>query len=208
MKLAVLLLGASLAGPVVAADELPIDRGATIRPAQVLDFPDRSGKLLGTLPPGAPVDIYERQRLWLRTKPPAGLAAPAGWVQLTDLRLGFTAPPPATANAPVPAPAPAPTGGAFSAFSRSVSGLLAGFQSRQSGYASGSNATIGIRGLTSGELNASQPNYQALAEIERYAVMPAQAQMFANAGGLMPQRIMYVTAPPMAAPQPPIGGPR
>jgi len=93
---------------------------------------------------------------------------------------------------------PQAAGGAFSAFSRSVSGLLAGFNSRQAGYA-GSNATIGIRGLTGADLNAAAPNYQAYADIERYGVQPAQAQAFAFAGGLVPQRIMYVTAPPAAA---------
>ena len=203
MKFVVWLFAASMMTTADAADETPIERGLTIRPAVVLDFPDRSGKPLGNLPPNAAVDIYERQRLWLRIKPPAGQAGPAGWVQLPDLRMGFSAPP--AAAAPAPAPAAAPGAGAFSSFSRSVSSLLSGFQSRQSGYASGSNATIGIRGLTGGELNASSPNYQALADIERHAVMPAQAQLFANAGGLVPQRIMYVTAPPPASPT---GGPR
>jgi len=204
MRFAVWLLGASIATVAVAVDETPIERGVAIRPAVVLDFPDRSGKPLGTLPPNAAVDIYERQRLWLRVKPTAGLQGPAGWVQLPDLRMGFSAPP---TTATAPAPTPAAGGGGFSSFSRSVSGLLAGFQSRQSGYASGSNATIGIRGLTGGELNASSPNFQAFADIERYAVMPAQAQMFANAGGLMPQRIGYVTVAPPAPPSP-TGGPR
>ena len=189
MKPAALLFGLLLAGVARAADELPIERGLTIRPAPVLDFPDRSGRSLGTLPANAAVDVYERRRLWLRVRPPAGTAGPAGWLPLTELRLGGMARP----AAPVPAQPPA-AGGAFSSFSRSVSGLLAGFNSRQAGYA-GSNATIGIRGLTSADLSAAAPNYQAYADIERYAVMPAQAQAFAFAGGLVPQRIMYVNAP-------------
>lgn len=195
---------------VPALDEQIIDRGSTVRPTTVLDFPDRSGKPLGQLPPNAPLDIYERQRLWLRVKPPAGLAGPAGWVALMDLRMGFGAAPAIAAGpaAPQPQPSsPAPAGGGmFSSFSRSVSGLLAGFQTRQSGYVSGSNATIGIRGLTGAELNASAPNYQALADVQRYAVMPEQAQMFANAGGLVPQRIMYVGAPPAAGAAAPSSG--
>lgn len=198
---AALLGGAWCVSPVAAADEQVIDRGSTVRPAMVLDFPDRSGKPLGQLPPNAPLDVYERQRLWLRVKPPAGLTGPSGWVQLTDMRMGFAMAPAVAASQPptaAPGAPPAASGGMFSSFSRSVSGLLAGFQSRQSTYASGSNATIGIRGLTGAELNASTANYQALADVERYAVMPAQAQMFANAGGLLPQRIMYVTAVPPA----------
>lgn len=192
---------------VQAVDEQPIDRGSTVRPAVVRDFPDRSGKPLGQLPPNAPLDVYERQRLWLRVKPPAGLAGPSGWVQLTDMRMGFGMAPavaPAATSPAAAVPAPATNPGVFSSFSRSVSGLLAGFQSRQSSYASGSNATIGIRGLTGAELNASSPNWQALADVERYAMPPQQAQLFANAGGLVPQRIMYVmgsaagTAPPPA----------
>jgi len=193
MRFAVLVAGMLCAGIVCAADELPIERGVTIRPAPVLDFPDRSGKPLGTLPANAAVDVYERRRLWLRVRPPAGAVGPAGWLPLTELRLGGMAQPQPGA------PPVQSTGGVFSAFSRSVSGLLAGFHARQSGYA-GSNATIGIRGLTGGELTAAAPNYQAYAEIERYTVMPAQAQAFAFAGGLVPQRIMYVTAPPTAAP--------
>jgi hypothetical protein len=194
MKLAALVVGALLAGVARAADELPIERGLTIRPASVLDFPDRSGRALGTLPAHAAVDVYERRRLWLRIRPPAGTAGPAGWLPLTELRLGGMTRP----AAPAATAQPQSTGGAFSAFSRSVSGLLAGFNSRQTGYA-GSNATIGIRGLTGAELSAAAPNYQAFADIERYGVMPAQAQAFAFAGGLVPQRIMYVTAPPAAA---------
>lgn len=198
-------------GPISrAADEQIIDRGSTVRPATVLDFPDRSGKPLGQLPPNAPLDVYERQRLWLRVKPPLGMTGPAGWIPLTDMRMGFGGAPSVTSGAPIapaaPGAAPPPSGGMFSSFSRSVSGLLAGFQTRQSGYASGSNATIGIRGLTGAELNASAPNYQALSDVERYAVPPAQAQMFANAGGLVPQRIMYVTAPPPAGAAPAAGG--
>lgn len=195
MKSAALLVGVLLAGTARATAEIPIERGLTIRPAAVLDFPDRSGKPLGTLPANAAVDVYERRRLWLRVRPPVGVVGPAGWLPLTELRLGGMTQP-AAAPAAVQAQAP---GGAFSAFSRSVSGLLAGFNSRQSGYAA-SNATIGIRGLTSGELSAAAPNYQAFADIERYSVMPAQAQAFAFAGGLVPQRIMYVTAPPTVAP--------
>lgn len=191
MKFAALLVGVLLAATARAVDEIPIERGITIRPAAVLDFPDRSGRPLGTLPANAAVDVYERRRLWLRIRPPAGAAGPAGWLPLTELRLGGM-----TQQAAAPAQA---AGGAFSAFSRSVSGLLAGFNSRQSGYTA-SNATIGIRGLTSGELSAAAPNYQAYTDIERYSVMPAQAQAFAFAGGLVPQRIMYVTAPPAAAP--------
>ncbi len=182
--------------------EQPIDHGSTVRPATVLDFPDRSGTPLGQLPPNAPLDVYERQRLWLRVKPPAGMAGPSGWVQLTDMRMGFGMAPvlaPTAAAPAAPRPASAPDPGMFSSFSRSVSGLLAGFQSRQSSYASGSNATIGIRGLTGAELNASSPNWQALAEVERYAVAPQQAQLFANAGGLVPQRIMYVSSAPAAS---------
>jgi hypothetical protein len=191
MKSAALLVGVLLAGTARATAEIPIERGLTIRPAAVLDFPDRSGRPLGTLPANAAVDVYERRRLWLRISPPAGAAGPAGWLPLTELRLGGM-----TQQAAAPAQA---ADGAFSAFSRSVSGLLAGFNSRQSGYTA-SNATIGIRGLTSSELSAAAPNYQAYTDIERYRVMPAQAQAFAFAGGLVPQRIMYVTAPPATAP--------
>lgn len=188
-------LAATVAWSSRASDEQPLDRGSTVRPAMVLDFPDRSGKPLGQLPPNAPLDVYERQRLWLRVKPPAGMAGPSGWVQLTDMRMGFGMAPVLAPTAAAPAaPMPAPDPSMFSSFSRSVSGLLAGFQSRQSSYASGSNATIGIRGLTGAELNASSPNWQALAEAERYAVAPQQAQLFANAGGLVPQRIMYVSS--------------
>lgn len=200
---AALLGSAPVVRPVAAVDEQIIDRGATIRPAMVLDFPDRSGKPLGQLPPNAPLDVYERQRLWLRVKPPAGLTGPSGWVQLTDMRMGFGVAPALAAGQPAtPGAAPPASGGMFSSFSRSVSGLLAGFQSRQSTYASGSNATIGIRGLTGAELTASVANYQALAEVQRYGVQPAQAQMFASAGGLLPQRIMYVTAVPPAGAAP------
>ncbi len=179
-------------GAMATVADPPIDRATAVRPAAVRDFPDASGRQLGTLPAGAAVDVFERSRLWLRVSPPPGSPASAAWLQLTDVRLGgLPAPAAAAGGAPQ-------GGGAFSAFSRSVSGLLAGFQARrQTGYA-GSNATIGIRGLTAAELATAAPDYQAFAELERHGVMPAAAQGFAFAGGLVPQRIQYLGVAPRA----------
>lgn len=194
VKLRALALGAAALATTAAATltDRPIDRATAVRPTAVRDFPDASGRQLATLPAGASVDVFERSRLWLRVTPPAGSPSSAAWLQITDVRLGGLPAPTAAAGA-------APReGGAFSAFSRSVSGLLAGFQARrQSGYA-GSNAQIGIRGLTAAELATAAPNYQAFAELERHGVMPAAAQRFAFAAGLVPQRIQYVGAAPRA----------
>lgn len=207
--MALLVVGALADPPVpggvppapAAAAEQPIDRGASMRPAVLRDMPDISGKSVGQLPANTPVVLFERARLWVRVRPADAPQAPTAWASLLDFRFGGapTAPPP-----PPRAGAPAAGGGAFAGFSRSVSSLLAGFSGRQNSYG-GNTATIGIRGLTSQELGGAAPNYQAYADIERFAITPQDAQNYAFAGGLVPQRLTYL-APPVAAPAAPVGG--
>jgi len=183
--------------PAATAAESPIDQGISIRLATLRDLPDRTGSEVGNLPANTPVLLYERSRLWVRIRPSNAPQAPAAWASLLDFRFGAA---PATSRAPTPG------GGGFAGFSRSVSSLLAGFSGRQNSY-SGNTATIGIRGLTSQELGEATPNYQALAEVERFAIAPLDAQNYALAGGLVPQRLSYLAIPAPAS-TPAAGAPR
>ncbi len=174
----------------VAGDETPIDYATTLRQSVTRDFPGTSGTQLGSLPANTPVWIYERSRLWVRVRVANAPEAALAWVSLLDLRFGAAAPPPPRAPA---------SGGGFAAFSRSVSGLLGGFRGHQSNYAA-PTATIGIRGLTAGELAQAAPNFQAYAESERFVANPYDAQAYAFAAGLVPQRLPYLVPPAVATP--------
>lgn len=173
-----------------------------MRPAVLRDLPDRAGSPVGELPASTPVLLYERSRLWVRVRPLNAPQAPAAWASLLDFRFG------AGPAAPRATPAAPSSGGGFAGFSRSVSSLLAGFQGRQNSHAGGDTATIGIRGLTSAELGAAAPNYEALARMESFAIQPQDAQSYAFAGGLVPQRLTYLNAPAPAAATPAPGAPR
>ncbi|MGD9603557.1 MAG: SH3 domain-containing protein [Gammaproteobacteria bacterium] len=195
-------------GPSVASTAVapaPIDQGMAMRNAALRDMPDRAGKVVGQLPANTPVLLFERARLWVRVRPlNAPADTPLAWASLLDFRFG-AAPTAAAPAAAVPGRPPVTTGagGVFAGFSRSVSGLLAGFQGRS--RHGGDTATIGIRGLTSAELGGAAPDYQGLARMEGFAITPQDAQAYAFAGGLVPQRLVYLAAPapvPAAAPAP------
>lgn len=184
------------AAPAPAAAAAPIDYGTSIRPATLRAEPDPAAAALGDLPIGTPVALLERRRLWVRVQPQSAAPSAPAWAPLLSFRFG---PPAAAAGAP----AAATGGGGVAGFSRSVSGLLAGFRGRQAGYGSTDTATIGIRGLTSAELGSAAPDLQALAELDRHAVSPQDAQAYAFAGGLVPQRLPYLdTAPATPATAP------
>lgn len=158
---------------VTAADPV-IDQAVTVRASTMRAAAENSSAVVEQLAANTQVDVYERNRLWVRVAK-AGSSESVGWLRFTELRFG------ADANK-VASDEPARSGG-FAGFSRSVSGFLSGFRGRRADRTA-STSTIGIRGLAVADLQAAHPDANALASVQRYMSSKEAAEQFAQAGGL------------------------
>ncbi|MFT4560504.1 MAG: hypothetical protein ACI9BW_000238 [Gammaproteobacteria bacterium] len=182
-RLFVLVIGL-LASLACSATEDVIDRAITTRETVLRSDPSRASAAVVTLGANTRVEIFERQRLWVRLGV-AGAAEPVrGWLRFTELRFGDS---PAASNAS----AGRSSGSGFAGFSRSVSGFLSSFRSPNSRSAARSSSTIGIRGLTVAEIETARPDPNALATIGQYAMSSEDAEIFAGAGGLSARHVPY-----------------
>lgn len=154
----------------------PPDSATTVRAATLRDAPARTSTVIGQLAAGAELDVFARERLWVKAAPSGAGEAQAGWLRFTEVRYHPAAEPAVAAGSTSDA-------GGFAGFSRSVSGFLRGFGSRQAN-APQATSTIGIRGLTVADLTAAHPDPNALALVERYVMSKADAEQFAGVGGL------------------------
>lgn len=164
--------------------EQAIDQATLRRNATLYEYASNSSDHVAELVANSAVDIYERNGLWVRLKTTETDAPVEGWIRFTELRFG---------NATVQSSAAKSTSrsGGFAGFSRSVSGFLSGFRSRNSRTASNSTSTIGIRGLTVAELETARPDPNALASVSRYVASEGDAQAFAGASGLVARNVPY-----------------
>lgn len=160
----------------------PPDSATTVRATELRDAPARTSKVVSELAAGVELDVFARERLWVKAAPSGAGEAHAGWLRFTEVRYHTTAAPAAASSG-----ATSDAGG-FAGFSRSVSGFLRGFGSRQSN-APQATSTIGIRGLTVADLAAANPDPNALAVVDRYAISTADAEQFAGVGGLTARRV-------------------
>jgi len=167
--------------PVLA--EAPIDTAVTIRNTVLRAEPAQTGEVVTELAANTEVEIFERQRIWVRLATTGDDGGDQGWLRFTELRIGIGADGAA-------AQSEAPKSGGFAGFSRSVSGFLSGFRGRGSRTAQ-KTSTIGIRGLTVADLEAARPDVNALAAISRYRISKTDAQQFAGAGGLAARNVPY-----------------
>ncbi len=150
------------------------DRGVLLRDAELHAEADASSTVLARLSVGTTLDVLGRNGLWMFAAHETAAGRTQGWVRLTRLRL-------TGASAQV-APGSSGVSGGFARLSRSIGGLLGGFRSRQS--ESGSVATIGVRGLTPGELKTAHFDAAALGAVAAAVASNAEAENFARAGGL------------------------
>ncbi|MEX2479260.1 MAG: hypothetical protein WD928_00220 [Gammaproteobacteria bacterium] len=167
------------AAPVRAANESN-DRGLILRDTSLLAEPGH-GAPLAELARGTTVSVHGRQGLWMLITALTPGGEQRGWTRLTALRLESGAPPAAGATG---------GSGGFARLSRSVTGLLSGLRGRETRTA---HATIGVRGLTPGEIETARFDAAALAWIAEAQASAAQAQQFAASGGLTAR-----TIPPLA----------
>lgn len=166
----------------------PPDSATTVRATVLRDAPARTSTTLRELDAGVSLDVFARERLWVKAAPSGAGEAEAGWLRFTEVRYHAPA-------APAAGTSPATESGGFAGFSRSVSGFLRGFGSRQAN-APQATSTIGIRGLTVSDLAAANPDPNALALVDRYVITRADAEQFAGVGGLAARTVENVGGQP------------
>jgi hypothetical protein len=138
----------------------------TNRATDMRAAPDDAAAVVQMLPPQSKLQVLERRGAWTRVKG-AAADAPSGWVRMMHLR----------GEVAVEQSAPPSSGG----FLGGVNRLLGG--SKQTNTRAQS-ATLGIRGLSPEELQAAQPNPQALAKTKSFAATKPDAEQFAKEASL------------------------
>ena len=128
--------------------------------------PSPAAANVGRVAANARLDVLERKGFWAKVKS----ANATGWLKLSSLNLETR-----------------PAEGASSL------STLSGLASGRTGSGNVVSAA-GTRGLSAGELRAARPDYAALAEVKKFAVAPAQADVYAAAGGLTPRSVAYLPA--------------
>ena len=159
------------------------DPAQVVLAAELRESPQRNASVVASLPAGESVTVRQMSGAWSRIKSKAG----EGWVLSSRLQVG----------------GPAPASDASSASSneggtswlRSLTGFLRGSGTPRR---SGGNVTIGTRGLQSEDVAGAQPDYAAVAQLDRYVVKAADASAQANAAGLQAIDVAYLDAPEAA----------
>lgn len=136
----------------------------TVRATDLKAKPFIDAATVASLPENQKVDVLTRDAGWYQVK----AQGPAGWVRMMSLRF----------------PAAAEAGRSGGSANQSFLGAALGGKR--------STSTTGAKGLTREDLQAAQPNPQALQAAENYAVDKADASQFARAGKLAAKKIDYV----------------
>ncbi|MEQ8232224.1 MAG: hypothetical protein RLW61_11845 [Gammaproteobacteria bacterium] len=169
------------------ADDAVAEHGTLLRESALVAMP--GGAEIARLAAGTTLEVHGRQGLWLLVTAPGTEGARRGWTRLTAVRLG---------GAAGTSAASAPQAGGFARFSRSITGLLGGLRGRDTRTA---HATIGIRGLTPGELQTAHHDARALAMVAALGASRTDAELFAQAGGLTARPVPELAAPATGARQ-------
>lgn len=156
----VLGLIAMLAASWVAAQEATTNRSTELR-----ERPAAESKPLATLPARTPVKLLGREGGWSQVD----AREQRGWLPTFHLRFA------AAVETSSPSPA------------LSVTSML-GMGSRQSPETS-KVATLGVRGLTRDQFQAASPDAAALRQLHSYRVPSAEAEAFAQEGGLVAVKV-------------------
>jgi hypothetical protein len=127
--------------------------------------PFADAKTAGSIIRNDKVDILEKKGAWLRIKAPKA----SGWVRLLSVKRGEASKSNETAGVLAVASGRAGTGQVVS--------------------------TTGVRGLDEEDLKAAKFNEDEVKKLESGTISAAQAQQFANAGGLKPRKLDYLPKP-------------
>lgn len=136
-----------------------------VRATELKAKPFLDSATLANLAENRKVEMLLRQSSWTQVKS----EGTTGWVKMLSLRLGDPAAPKKSGD----------------------SGMGALFSAAATGN-SGSTTTTGVKGVTEENLKNAQPNPQALKTVQTYSVNKTDAQQFAKAGKLTPQKLEYV----------------
>lgn len=168
-----------------------LGKAVALRAGSLRQLPSTRSSQTGQYAANTRFDIYKRRGLWIEVATETGSAR--GWARLGTVRLLTGAGASRTgarSSAPSSASTPQQDSGnsGFSGFARSLTGWLGGGQTASRGNAT---STIGIRGLTRGELSGNgRADMAALAQLDRIA-NPNAARTFARQGGLTAQSVPY-----------------
>lgn len=136
--------------------------GTALKADSLRAEPFADAKTTGTINKGDKVDIVTKKGAWLQIK----TSKTSGWVRLLSVKRGSAS----SSNA---------VGGAIDvATGRAGTGKVV--------------STTGIRGLSAEELTAAKFNESEMKKMESFATSAADAQTFANAGGLNAMNIKYL----------------
>lgn len=138
-----------------------------VRATDLKAKPFSDSATLASLAENRKVEMLVRQSSWTQIKTQGA----TGWVKMLSLRLDDPAAPKKSGD----------------------SGLGTLFTVAATG-SSGSTTTTGVKGVTEENLKNAQPNPQALKTVQTYAVNKTDAQNFATAGKLTPQKLDYLAS--------------
>ncbi|MBC5781665.1 SH3 domain-containing protein [Ramlibacter sp. USB13] len=158
------------------AQEAAVTRRAT----ELRETPSDAGRSMAPLPAQAAVTrLEQRQGPWVQVRTAAGAT---GWVHLFDLG-------PATATAASSSGGGDVVGGAL----RSVGSLFGGGGPRQAQ----TSTTAGIRGLGAEDLAQSQPDLNAVKQMDALRPSDADVRSFADRSAWKPTAVEPLPAAPM-----------
>lgn len=150
----------------------------TNRATELKASPSPEAATLAPIPQDTAIKVIGRQSGWTQVQ--AG--DKTGWVRAFHLRFQSTV-------------SESREGGALGG------GLLGGLFGTSKRTAPKGTSTVGIRGLSTEELQAAAPNSEAFAKLQSLRADPASAERFAADGKLAPVKVDYVEAQPEPEPQ-------
>ena len=160
--LIVILLALCVVFPMMASAS---ESGVAVKSCKVLQEPFADAREIASLKEGDPVDIVTRKGGWLNIT----TRGKTGWVRMLFVRRGAA--------------------GKTSAVTE-ASGVL-GLATGRSGKGNVVAAT-GVRGLNEEELKSATFNKQEFTKLKTYGTTNTEAQLFAQEGGLRPQKIEFL----------------
>jgi uncharacterized protein YgiM (DUF1202 family) len=169
MKFRSIVLAALAAVVIDAAAAPPTSQPARVaRAADLRDAPTADSKVLLAIPADTAVSVQARSGGWYKVRTDGG----EGWVRLSAIRF-------ATASGD------------------SRGGLSAPLRILQTGRAAVTTGTVttGVRGLTEAELQAATADPAAVAQLDRWAVGPTDAEAFAKQANLQASAVAELPAP-------------
>jgi hypothetical protein len=173
------LLMLILLAPSVQANQ----QGTIVRQANVYSDASSASKVVGNVPAGTLVSIFERRGGWQEIF--SEETAVIGWIRVYQVRAGDF-------SSQVVTDKKEDSRGFLSglaAFSRKASG----FFTQDASTTSSGTATIGVRGLSEAEINSAQADFDELKKMENYASNLKRMGRFSMVGGMKATKVEHIS---------------